>query len=98
MEQEIIEMKNIVKNELTVKHDTIICDPYLGRVSTRQSMVKTYCTCACVNSWHLCLCFYCLSRILACACAIKSKQTATSHLLPLSVTSCCTHRKRERRN
>ena len=32
MEQEIIEMKNIVKNELTVQHDTIICDPYLGRV------------------------------------------------------------------
>ena len=70
-------MKNIVKNELTVKHDTIICDPYLGRVSTRQSMAKTYCTCACMNSWHLCLCFYCLPRILACACAIKSKQTAT---------------------
>ena len=41
MKQEIIEMKNIVKNELTVKHDTIICDPYLGRVSTRQSMVKS---------------------------------------------------------
>ena len=36
MEQEIIEMKNIVKNELTVQHDTIICDPfYLGRVYTR---------------------------------------------------------------
>ena len=32
MEQEIIEMKNIVKNELTVQHDTIICDPYLSRV------------------------------------------------------------------
>ena len=32
MEHEIIEMKNIVKNELTVQHDTIICDPYLGRV------------------------------------------------------------------
>ena len=33
MEQEIIEMKYIVKNELTVQHDTIICDPfYLGRV------------------------------------------------------------------
>ena len=37
MEQEIIVllvflMKNIVKNELTVQHDTIICDPYLGRV------------------------------------------------------------------
>ena len=47
---------------------------------------------------HLYLClFYCLPRILACACAIKSKQTATSHLLPLSVTSCCTHRKRERK-
>ena len=29
---------------------------------------------------HLCLFFYCLQRILACACAIKSKQTATSHL------------------
>ena len=24
--------ENIVKNELTVQHDTIICDPYLGRV------------------------------------------------------------------
>ena len=32
MEQEIIEMKNIVKNELTVQHYTIICDPNLGRV------------------------------------------------------------------
>ena len=32
MEQEIIEMKNIIKNELTVQHDTIFCDPYLGRV------------------------------------------------------------------
>ena len=32
MEQEIIEMINIVKNELTVQHDTIICEPYLGRV------------------------------------------------------------------
>ena len=28
MEQEIIEMKNIVKNELTVQHDTTICDPF----------------------------------------------------------------------
>ena len=28
----------------------------------------------------LCLCFYCLPRIPACACAIKSKRTATSHL------------------
>ena len=26
MEQEIIEMKNIVNNELTVQHDTIICE------------------------------------------------------------------------
>ena len=26
MEQEIIEMKNIIKNELTVQHDTVICD------------------------------------------------------------------------
>ena len=25
-------MKNIVKNELIVQHDTIICDPFLGRV------------------------------------------------------------------
>ena len=25
-------MKNIVKSELIVQHDTIICDPYLGRV------------------------------------------------------------------
>ena len=32
MEQEIIEMKNIVKNELTVQHYTTICDPNLGRV------------------------------------------------------------------
>ena len=44
---------------------------------------------------HLCLCFYCLLWNLTCACAIKSKQTATSHLLPLYVTLCCTHRKRE---
>ena len=35
MEQKIIEMKNIVKNKLTVQHDTNICDPYLGRVTTR---------------------------------------------------------------
>ena len=32
MEQEIIEMKNSVKNELTVQHDKIICDSYLGSV------------------------------------------------------------------
>ena len=48
---------------------------------------------------QLCLCFYCLPRILACACAIKSKQTATSHLLLLSVTSCCrTESESERSN
>ena len=32
MEQEIIKMKNIVKNELTVQHYTTNCDPYLVRV------------------------------------------------------------------
>ena len=37
-----MEIKNIVKNKLTVQHDTIICDPYVGRVYTaRQSMVKS---------------------------------------------------------
>ena len=39
MEQEIIKMKNIVKNELTVQHDTIIC--YLGRVYYKIKMVKS---------------------------------------------------------
>ena len=32
--------ENIVKNELIVQHDTIICDPYL-EFTTRQSMVVT---------------------------------------------------------
>ena len=53
MEQEIIEMKNIVKNELTVQHDTIICEPYLGRVYYKIkygkvcSIIKIF-----LNSWY----------------------------------------------
>ena len=41
MKQEIIEMKTIVKNELTVKHDTIIVIPISAEFTTRQSMVKS---------------------------------------------------------
>ena len=55
MEQEIIEMKNIVKNELTVQHDTIICDPYLGRVYYKIKYGKVW-WCSIVkmflNSWY----------------------------------------------
>ena len=34
-------MKNIVKNELIVQHDTFICDPFSAEFTTRQRMVKS---------------------------------------------------------
>ena len=64
--------ENIVKNELIVQHNTIICDPYLGEVyTTRQNMVKSGGDCRKINIGYkpnflsfLCSCIFKISHFV----------------------------------